>query len=202
MTISRCFARTAIVEKVASNNSGVLKVAVKFLRPFYFFPNFICIFVHMGKVVIITEQQEKFLREQKGLLFEYFSQVSNPKLDSDLLGNIQVWVYGSDRQAMTPHCHVMLADRSIEFEVSLIDWHIVNEKRGSATVKMLKKFNEWLVSRSTRIPGGKSNKYALFVAWDANNPNNDLEDYINKHGIEVKDDVLTDYLNRNNEDTK
>ena len=147
------------------------------------------------KKVFISEQQEKFLREQKGLLFEYFAIVSNPRKDTHTLGNLQVWIYGDDRNKMTPHCHVMTIDKDVEFEVSLIDWSVVNVKQGTPTKDIEKRFHSWLQSKSTRGVDA-SNKKMLYIAWDENNPNNDLYDFVKEHQIEVNDKDLKEHIER------
>ena len=153
----------------------------------------------MEKKEYISEEQSLFLRENKGLLFEYFSQVSNPKYDTHILGNIQVWIYGDDHQDFTPHCHVMLKDKSVEFEVSLITWDIINVKRPSSLSAnwdnfkyFYKPFFTWLEEVSRKI--GLQNKLRLYDMWDSNNPNNHLDDFIKKHHIEVTDDTLYNYI--------
>ena len=61
------------------------------------------------------------------ILFEYYDRISKPQ-DSDVLGNWQVWIYGSDREAFPPHCHVRLPKKHLEFEVSLLNWEVINIK--------------------------------------------------------------------------
>jgi hypothetical protein len=150
------------------------------------------------KVIYITEEQLKFLEENKGVLFEYYGQVSKPKRDSHILGNIQIWIYGNDRQDFTPHCHVMYNDRSVEFEVSLLDWSIINVKRPSSTecdwssFKAFKKpFFKWLNSTNAI---GTTNKQQLYFAWDSDNPSNNLEMFVNEHQIEITDPDLQIYI--------
>ena len=147
----------------------------------------------MGRTILISERQEKFLREQKGILFEYFSIVSNPKKDDRVLGDLQVWVYGNDRQDFTPHCHVMTKDDSTEFEVSLIDWKVINVKRGKPTRDMQKRFTKWLLSKSSRDTS-ITNKKLLYISWDGNNPNNDLADFCERHRITPNDKDLLGYI--------
>ena len=143
----------------------------------------------------MSREQEMFLKENKGLLFEYYEQVSNPRVDAHILGGLEVWVYGDDRQDFTPHCHVMLHDRSVEVEISIIDWSIVNVKNGNFTSKMHKSFLKWLNSENSRL-GGIANKMSLYAIWDGNNPNNDITRFVIKHGIDVKDADLKKYMHR------
>ena len=147
----------------------------------------------MTKKILISEEQERFLREQKGILFEYFSVVSNPRKDVNVLGDLQVWVYGNDRQDFTPHCHVMTMDKSTEFEVSIIDWKVVNVKQGIPTRDMQKRFNKWLISKSSRGVDA-TNKKMLFISWDGNNPNNELASFCEKHNIIPQDEELLKYI--------
>jgi hypothetical protein len=145
------------------------------------------------KVVMISEEQERFLRENRGLLFEYYIQASNPTKDTKILGDLQVWVYGDDRAEFTPHCHVMTIDRSVEFEVSLVDWRVINVKRGEPTSDMMRKFMRWLTSLNTRL-GSSTNKMSLFANWDGTNPSNRLLDFCEKHAIVPEDKDLLEYI--------
>ena len=152
----------------------------------------------MSKIIKITEEQERFLIEQQGILFEYYSQASSPKYDTNILGNIQIWVYGNDRQNFTPHCHVMFADKSVEFDVSLLDWNVINIKYPNNRTCDWSSFNEfkkpffvWL-ERINRLK--MKNKIKLFMLWDANNPNNTLSDFIERNNININDEDLIEYV--------
>lgn len=152
----------------------------------------------MSKITYISEEQEKFLKENKGLLFEYYIQASNPKYDNNILGNVQIWVYGNDRQDFTPNCHIMVADKSIEFEVSIIDWTIVNVKRPNniscdwgSFRKIGKVFFKWLESKNKL---GVKNKKYLYSLWDGSNPNNTLEDFIKSNNLKILDEDLIKYI--------
>lgn len=151
---------------------------------------YICI---VKKVVMISEEQERFLRENRGLLFEYYIQASNPTKDTKILGDLQVWVYGDDRAAFTPHCHVMTIDKSVEFEVSLIDWRVINIKRGEPTRSMQKRLDKWLTCEKHGAHG-MTNKEFLFFNWDGTNPNNRLSAFCAKHAIVPEDKVLLEYI--------
>ena len=148
----------------------------------------------MSKAVLISEEQERFLMENKGLLFEYYSIVSNPKKDTYVLGDLQVWVYGDDRKEFTPHCHIMTIDKSVEFEVSLIDWRVINIKCGEPTRSMKKRFDKWLKSPNSHAKE-LTNKKFLFMNWDGNNPNNNLYDFCDSYGIIPEDKDLLEYIN-------
>ena len=158
----------------------------------------------MAKKIYISEKQMQFLKENKGLLFEYYEIVSDPKRDAHILGDIQVWIYGNDRQDFTPHCHVMTKDKSVEFEVSLLDWSILNIKKPqnlpnnwNVITHLRKPFFKWLMSFSKRAQ--MLNKRYLFAVWDGNNPNNQLEDYVEDHQISVTDSTLLKYLQELND---
>ena len=88
-------------------------------------------------------QQSKTIMEAtypKNLLFEYYDRVSQVQ-DSDVLGNWEVWIYGSDREAFPPHCHVRLKDGSFEFEVSLLNWKVI--------IQLFKELQNFLMMKQT-----------------------------------------------------
>lgn len=151
------------------------------------------------KTILISEEQQKFLKEQKGLLFEYYIQASNPRKDTKILGDLQVWVYGDDRNGFTPHCHIMTIDKSTEFEVSLIDWSLINVKCGKPTSDMRKRFDKWLNSKHSMVKT-ITNKNFLFVTWDSTNQNNILSDFCEKHSIMPKDNDLLEYIENQKEE--
>lgn len=137
----------------------------------------------MSKKVLMTENQV-------GLLLEY-DQVSNPKTDSNILGKLTVWVYGNDRDGYTPHCHVIMSDGSMEAELSIIDFSVINIKTGTFTKKMLKKLINWTMAKTD----GVTNLKRLYTAWDDKNGSNTLLDFITKHGIKIENPTLLKYLN-------
>lgn len=141
----------------------------------------------------ISKEQLKYLKENKALLFEYYVQASNPQKDGNTLGNLEVWIYGNDRQDFTPHCHVMSHDKSVEVEISLIDLKIVNVKNCEFTSKMHKGFLKWLNSNSSKVKTN-TNKYMLYVYWDVNNPNNTLTDFVLGHNVDIEDKDLQEYI--------
>lgn len=137
---------------------------------------------------------------QHSLLFEYYDRVSNEG-DNDLLDNWEVWIYGNDRSEFPPHCHVRLPDGSAEFEVSLLNWEVVNIKYndlpnswGSIDRNLKKGFFEWLQRKSVAMPL-LTNKLHLYDFWDGANPNNLLEKWANKDSTIDKD--LMEYLHIN-----
>lgn len=132
------------------------------------------------------------------MLFEYYDVISHPK-DVDMLGNWQVWIYGSDREKYPPHCHVRLSDGSLEFEVSLLDWSVINIKHSnmpnswdSIGNDIKKGFFTWLNRQSIPHPRD-TNKYYMYTFWDGANYNNKLENWVDKKSDLDLD--LIDYLN-------
>lgn len=136
------------------------------------------------------------------ILNEFFGVISTPK-DTDVLGNIEVWVYNSDREKYPPHCHVRTSDGKIEFEVSILNWEPFHLKsptnkningRDEINSDIKKKFFTWL-NRNSKEQGYEnfSNKKAIWINWNQNNPNNRLEQWSNKKENIDKD--LIDFLN-------
>lgn len=145
-------------------------------------------------IVFVSDEQKQYLKENKGLLFEYYSQISNPRVDGKILEDFQVWVYGNDRKDFTPHCHFFNRDKSIEVEISLIDWNVIRVKNGNPSKSQIKPFFKWLNAKHSR-DRNQTNKLALFIAWDNNNPENDLLGFIERNDIEINDKELVDYIN-------
>ena len=134
----------------------------------------------------------------KNLLFEYYNRISKPQ-DSDILGDWEVWVYGSDREAFPPHCHVRLKDDSFEFEVSLLNWEVINIKNSklannwdSIDRRVKEAFFTWL-NRIAKKQGGLINKIVLYNYWNDANVQNPLEKWVDKREDIDKD--LLQYLN-------
>ena len=121
----------------------------------------------------------------KEILEEYYNRVSKPQ-DSDILGDWEVWVYGSDREAFPPHCHVRLKDDSLEFEVSLLNWEVINIKNSklpnswdSIDRRVKEAFFTWL-NRPSKRQGGLINKIVLYNYWNDSNVQNPLEKWVDK----------------------
>ena len=137
------------------------------------------------------------------ILEEYFSVTSSPK-DTDVLGNLEVWVYNSDREDFPPHCHIKTSDDSIEFEVSILNWEPFRIKKPQTKTidgwdefdsSIKKRFFEWLGRPSTHIANNEiTNKESLWTNWDQNNPTNRLENWIDK-GIPNLDKDLIQLVN-------
>lgn len=112
---------------------------------------------------------------------EYYVQVSNPKTDSYILGNLFIYIYNNDRPDMTPHCHIMTKDKSIEIEVSLLpndNYKILNVKRPKNTPNdwsyfsdIKDKFFKWLNEKNGKNKELTNNE-ALDITWNMNNQNN------------------------------
>ena len=121
----------------------------------------------------------------KNLLFEYYNRISKPQ-DSDILGDWEVWVYGSDREAFPPHCHVRLKDDSFEFEVSLLNWEVINIKNSklannwdSIDRRVKEAFFTWL-NRPSKQKRDIINKWFLYNSWDEANAENPLMKWVDK----------------------
>lgn len=140
------------------------------------------------------------------LLTEYYIQISNPKLDSAYLVGIQIQIYSNDRENFTPHCHIISSDNSTEFEVSIIDWNIINIKRGDSgkVNQIYRKFSTWLYKIAKN--NSKINKFRLYNSWDKQNANNSILSFLEKHELSKVDNDLIEYIkqisNSNNNDIK
>lgn len=158
----------------------------------------------IDEVKMVSEEQERFLAENQGILFEYYAQVTNPRTENHILKGTQVWIYSNDRTNFTPHCHVMLSDRSIEVEVSLIDFAIINVKSQNNTPcdwsyfnQIKKPFFNWIKMKDKY---GLTRKVHTFIEWDRNNPNNALVDYVNSHKPTQIDTELVEYVDDMNKE--
>lgn len=136
-------------------------------------------------------------QNDNNLLFEYYDKVSNEG-DNDLLDNWEVWIYGNDRSEFPPHCHVRLPDGSAEFEVSLLNWEIVNIKHSelpnswdSIDRNLKRGFFRWL-DRQSKESSKLTNKEYLYGFWNGANPHNRLEKWIDKR--EGIDQDLINYI--------
>lgn len=141
-------------------------------------------------------------REQYNLLFEYYDRISKPQ-DNDVLGNWQVWIYGSDREAFPPHCHVRLPKGELEFEVSLLTWEVINIKNSdlpkswdSISKDIRDGFFEWLTRPNKTDPSITNKKY-IYHIWDGLNTENRFEKWVKKDDKDNLDDELLDCLGWN-----
>lgn len=131
-------------------------------------------FEYSKKVVTMVGS---LLEGKRELLHEYYKKVNSDR-DKHILGNLKIYIYGLDRDQMTPHAH--LIDDDVELEVSLIDWRIVRVKPASsknhewsAFTSIRDRFFEWLEN--------EDNSDKLFRTWNNNNPDNLLEEYKNEY---------------------
>lgn len=137
------------------------------------------------------------------IIEEYFSVTSSPK-DTDVLGNLEIWIYNSDREEFPPHCHVKTSDGSIEFEVSILNWEPFRIKKPQTKMingwdgidsSIKKRFFEWLNRPSTHVGNlDLPNKLSLWINWNQNNPTNRLENWIEKN-IPNFDKELIEFIN-------
>ena len=95
---------------------------------------------------------------------------------------MEIWVYGNDRESMTPHCHIF--DKTQEIEVSLIDWSIINVKNGAKAewsnfTEFRDRFFKWLYLPNEE--NGSYNYISLFSLWNHANEDNTLVSFIKSH---------------------
>lgn len=138
---------------------------------------------------------------QEDIIEEYFGVISTPK-DTHILGNLEVWIYNSDREEYPPHCHVKTSDGSLEFEVSILNWKPFRLKKPETKMidgwdeidsSIKNSFFEWLYAPSTEIASNyRNNKEAIWANWNTNNPNNRLEKWVEYDDI---DSELKELLN-------
>ena len=148
---------------------------------------------------INIEMADSHPREQHNLLFEYYDRISKPQ-DNDVLGNWQVWIYGSDREAYTPHCHIRLPKGELEFEVSLLTWDVINIKNSnlpnswdSIDRDIRDGFFEWL-TRPNKTDTSISNRKYMYYMWDGLNTENTLNKWVKEEEKDRLDDDLLDCL--------
>ena len=131
---------------------------------------------YLSKVDLMMECLEK------DLLREYYLRIDDHDKDSNILKGLSINIYFKDREQMTPHAHLRDNNGEIEFEVSLIDWSIVNVKRPKNTdtdwslySSVRERFFNWISVRD--------NIEKMFKTWDRLNPDNLLEDYRDNQNI-------------------
>jgi hypothetical protein len=122
-------------------------------------------------------------------LFE--SPKLNTDIDSQILHNMDIFVYIEDRPKFTPHFHLKINDKnSVEFEVSLKDLTILKVK--GLTIKESEKYKywdgfktekEWLINwlkndSSIKKYNKEKNYLILNRIWDDSNPENKLKSNI------------------------
>ena len=122
-------------------------------------------------------------------LLNEFALVNKPE-DKFLPSTLyKIYVYGNDRELMTPHFHFFDVNKNFEIEIQMVN-AIVNPvilkskarsgiKKSDLTtweglIHEKELLIKWLSLPSKRIPGF-TNYVALFISWNLNNPNNELE---------------------------
>ena len=128
---------------------------------------------------------EAAMSEQSPLL--EMARVDNPQKDYVILGDCEIWIYGTDRSSMTPHFHYLRRrgkTNPFELEIRLTDFTICFSKprTGVSKNKLLsweglsqerKALFEWLDSTSSELKNVK-NKDILKLVWNQNNRDNPI----------------------------
>lgn len=110
-----------------------------------------------------------------------FSLVNKPE-DSLSSNQYKVYVYGNDRNPMTPHFHffdktedlfhVEIQIEGVNKEIKILNYKFKpNQKELNKAIPCLE---SWIKTDSKRIKS-HTNYEALIVLWNANNPDNELE---------------------------
>lgn len=117
------------------------------------------------------------------------------KVEDSLSANLyKVYIYGNDRDNFTPHFHFFDNAKTFHLEISLIDAEKLIilksapkkgvDKKDLNTWKGLKKekglLHTWLLENSKRMEHN-TNKEALLILWDFNNPDNEISNYLKKY---------------------
>lgn len=124
----------------------------------------------------------------KEMILEYYRRASDP-LDDKLLDGWQIWVYGNDRPYYSPHCHMIKGDYNIEIHLYGMElYHMESPQNKNITwdnvPKQVKEvFMTWVNTPSVRDPN-KTNGMFLLDYWDGENPNDTIEDFIKRNGLE------------------
>ena len=113
-------------------------------------------------------------------ILKEFALVNKPE-DSLSSNQYQVYVYGNDRNPMTPHFHFFDKTKQlfhVEIQIQGVNEKIkiLHHKFTPSTVelnKALLMLRGWLNQESKRIPQ-HTNYQSLIIFWNANNPNNEI----------------------------
>lgn len=128
---------------------------------------------------------------EENMLLEYYDQMSKPS-DLELLDGYTVWFYGLDRENNPPHIHLIKGDPSksdsINIEIHLLDlepyWMETPKKQHISWDHLPKRlkdgFFEWLLQTDKTTKHETPNIVTLLLGWDAKNPNNRLEKWLEK----------------------
>lgn len=138
------------------------------------------------------EKLEKHINESTGLVYEFYARANIDPSQNKVTKDMEIWIYGHDRNNMSPHCHLLNND--IEIEVSLLDWTIVNVKRPKNVSPEWKNFTDfkerffaWL-----KLPSktGNANYVTLFNLWDHENEDSTISEFLKKHeNVEISDEL-------------
>lgn len=127
------------------------------------------------------------LNTSKGQLLE-MARIDVPSKDNAILGTKEIWVYGQDRQRMTPHFHYFdNKNKQFSIEVNIQDLSVCfsQPRKGVPQNRLLswyglsneyKVLKQWLKSPNGDIPS-ISNYQAIKLAWNQNNRDNPVELY-------------------------
>lgn len=148
---------------------------------------------------IVKESVKKVLDENVAYSLEHYNspsseygeltemaRIDNPHKDSRILGTKEVWIYGNDRDTMSPHFHYLdkKGDNRFEVEVKIEDLTICKSKprAGIRQNRLLtwdglsderKVLMAWLESPNSDLPS-ITNLTALKVSWNQNNRDNQV----------------------------
>lgn len=126
----------------------------------------------------------------KEMILEYYRRASDPS-EEKLLDGWQIWVYGNDRPYYPPHCHMMKGKYNLEIHLYDMElYHMESTQNKNITwddvPKNLKDiFMNWINSPNVRNPN-ITNGVFLLDYWNGENPDDKIEDFIKRNGIEDK----------------
>ena len=148
---------------------------------------------------------DEFIKEKAEYHFDdecllEMARIDNPKKDTELIG--EVWVYGQDRSAMSPHFHYLKKDDKDGFSIELLlsNLSICNSKPRTGVdknklrtweglTKERKSLAMWLKSDNTDIPS-ISNYQSIITAWNQNNRDNEISPKSREECNEIVDKML------------
>ena len=128
---------------------------------------------------------------EENMLLEYYDQMSKP-YDLELLDGYTVWFYGLDRENNPPHVHLIKGNPgkkdSINIEIHLLDleayWMETPKKQAITWDNLPKKLKDgfftWLLQIDEDPKYQVPNIITLLRGWDAKNPDNRIEKWIDK----------------------
>lgn len=112
------------------------------------------------------------------------ARIDNPYERNILYPEDQIWVYGNDRTAMTPHFHYKNKKDDYELEIDVKTLRILFMRYEHSKLRMSwenggmnkvkKRLLKWF--KSSSIPSKKITNYEqLIIAWNQNNWNNKVD---------------------------